>query len=83
MTSSVSNLQKVVYSCTLHADSVIDAFTVANLLLGNSMFTLDEYLSRRAGYNIYLAEGGGWIADIGDRLEVNFEDGKSKNIWYN
>lgn len=55
----------------------------------NKMFPYDyekdEQSSENAGYPIYRATAAehknNWISDLGDRLEVNTEDGKSVNIW--
>ena len=44
----------------------------------------DDSASSAAGYPIYksTAEGNvSWISDLGSRLEVNTEDGKTINIW--
>lgn len=44
----------------------------------------DSECSRRAGYDIYWSTRPGclaWISDLGNRLEVNLEDGSSVNIW--
>ena len=44
----------------------------------------DEALSLRAGYDIYLSTADGncsYISDLGDRLEVNLDNGKTVNIW--
>ena len=44
----------------------------------------DESRSERAGYDIYCSTAAGvnaWISDLGDRLEVNLESGKTVNIW--
>lgn len=40
--------------------------------------------SERAGYDIYEStlEGcNSWISDLGDRLEINLENGETVNIW--
>ena len=45
----------------------------------------DEARSGRAGYDIYrstLDSANDWISDLGDRLEVNFENGETVNIWF-
>lgn len=48
-------------------------------------FEKDEQASQNAGYNIFRSTKEGhpdnWISDLGDRLEINLEDGKSINIW--
>lgn len=44
----------------------------------------DEIRSNRAGYDIYSSTAAGvdaWISDLGDRLEVNLENGETVNIW--
>ena len=47
-------------------------------------YEYDVVRSQRAGYPIYFTTKEGvneWICDLGDRLEVNMENGKSVNIW--
>ena len=44
----------------------------------------DESLSEVAGYDIYYSTAKSvkaWISDLGNRLEVNLENGKTINIW--
>ena len=44
----------------------------------------DDIRSNRAGYDIYYSTAAGvnaWISDLGDRLEVNLENGEAVNIW--
>ncbi len=45
----------------------------------------DEKGSANAGYPIYTSIASehpqNWISDLGNRLEVNLEDGSSTNIW--
>ena len=44
----------------------------------------DNIRSNRAGYDIYYSTAAGvdaWISDLGDRLEVNMENGEAVNIW--
>ena len=44
----------------------------------------DEIRSERAGYDIYCSTAKGvnaWISDLGDRLEINLENGETVNIW--
>lgn len=57
----------------------------------NKIFPYDyeknETASKNAGYPIYYSttsdHQNNWISDLGDRLEVNFEDGRSVNVWVN
>ena len=44
----------------------------------------DERRSQNAGYDIYYSAAYGvnaWISDLGNRLEVNMENGETINIW--
>ena len=44
----------------------------------------DDIRSYRAGCDIYYSTAAGvnaWISDLGDRLEVNLENGEAVNIW--
>ena len=47
----------------------------------------DEKASKNAGYPVYYSTASdhqnNWISDLGNRLEVNFEDGRSVNVWIN
>jgi hypothetical protein len=47
-------------------------------------FEEDPERSKRAGYGIYFSTAAGmnaWISDLNDRLELNYSDGTSENIW--
>ena len=44
----------------------------------------DDSRSSNAGYDIYYSTAAGvnaWISDLGNRLEVNLENGDTVNIW--
>lgn len=44
----------------------------------------DEASSLRAGYDVYRSTADNncsYICDLGDRLEVNLDNGKTENIW--
>lgn len=45
----------------------------------------DEEGSLKAGYSIYRSTASehpqNWISDLGNRLEINLENGSSTNIW--
>lgn len=55
----------------------------------NKIFPYDyeknETASKNAGYPVYYSTASdhqnNWISDLGNRLEVNFEDGRSVNVW--
>jgi hypothetical protein len=58
-----------------------EAFLVANSIMVGD-YEYDTILSKRCGYPIYKGiYRNEWISDLGVRLEVNTEDGKSINIW--
>ena len=47
-------------------------------------YAKDDIRSSRAGHDIYHSTAAGvnaWISDLGDRLEVNLENGETVNIW--
>ena len=50
----------------------------------NTDYIKDEHRSKNAGYDIYHSTAAGvnaWISDLGNRLEVNLENGETVNIW--
>ena len=68
---------------TITAASTRQAWEIAGEILGTD-YTEDTASTARAGYPIHrsTAEGNrGYICDLGDRLEVNLQDGSSRNIW--
>lgn len=68
---------------TITAASTRQAWEIAGEILGTD-YTEDTASTARAGYSIHrsTAEGNrGYICDLGDRLEVNLQDGSSRNIW--
>lgn len=56
-----------------------DLWLIANALMPNAI--KNEFESERAGYPVYRDNSRGYICDLNDRLELNFLDGSSKNIW--
>lgn len=61
------------------------AWTIANEVFPTD-YMKNETRSKRAGYDIYesTAEGvSAWISDLGDRLEVNLDNGTTITIWIN
>lgn len=59
------------------------AWTIANEVFPTD-YMKNEIRSKRAGYDIYesTAEGvNAWISDLGDRLEVNLDNGTTITIW--
>lgn len=57
------------------------AFEEANKLISGD-YTYDSLRSERAGYPIFFSDYGyEWISDLGDRLEVNKENGDTINVW--
>lgn len=58
--------------------------------IANEIFPTDyiknEAKSERAGYDIYESTAEGvlaWISDLGDRLELNLDNGTTITIWIN
>ena len=63
--------------------SVQEAWKLANKLFPTD-YKKDEERSSRAGYPIYHSTADGvnaWISDLGNRLELNYSNGESENIW--
>lgn len=63
--------------------SVKEAWSKADVIFPTD-YAKDEVKSERAGYPIYYSTASGvhaWISDLGNRLEVNLEDGSTVNIW--
>jgi hypothetical protein len=65
--------------------SIKDAWQKADEVFPTD-YIKDEIKSERAGYGIYVSTADGvnaWISDLGDRLEVNLDNGKTIIIWIN
>ena len=64
-------------------DTRENAFYLADRLTKHD-YEYDVVRSKKAGYPIYFTTKEGvneWISDLGNRLEVNLENGKTVNIW--
>lgn len=60
-----------------------EAWRKADIIFSTD-YMKDNIRSNRAGYDIYYSTAAGvdaWIGDLGDRLEVNMENGETVNIW--
>ena len=60
-----------------------DAWELVNRFFPGS-YKYDKGSQSRAGYPIYrstVPESNAYICDLGDRLELNYDDGHSENIW--
>lgn len=67
----------------MKVSSVKEAWELANRLFPTD-YEKDEEMSRRAGYPIYHSTADGvnaWISDLNNRLELNYSNGESENIW--
>ena len=67
----------------MKAQNIKEAWQAAGAILGTD-YIIDDTSSNRAGYSIYRStqeDNNGYICDLGDRLEVNLQNGKSYNIW--
>lgn len=91
ISENVKNLYKIINKVEFKVKNISDAWEIVQLLIdGDINYTrYNECLSSRAGYPIYnIIDSKGedisstYISDLGSRLEVNFEDGYSKNIWF-
>lgn len=80
MTNNAEVLTSVLLKCKLTANSKSSAIEIAYQLLDEE-FSYNSFKSNRAGYSIYTCESGSYVCDLGDRIEVNFANGLSKNIW--
>lgn len=80
MINDASILQNVILKCKLTANSKSSAFDVAYDLIGEP-FELNKVISERAGYPVYSTESGTYICDLEDRIEINFKNSYTKNIW--
>lgn len=61
------------------------AWTIADEVFPTD-YMKNEAKSKRAGYDIYESTAEGvlaWISDLGDRLEVNLDNGTTITIWIN
>lgn len=80
MTNNANTLTNVILKCKLTANSRSSAFEIAYQLL-DEVFSYNSFKSDEAGYPIYTCESGAYVCDLEDRIEVNFANGLSKNIW--
>ena len=80
MTNNAEILTSVILKCKLTANSRNSAIESAQQLL-DEVFNYDNFKSERAGYPVYTCESGAYVCDLEDRIEVNFSNGLSKNIW--
>ena len=67
----------------MKAKSMKEAWEIADSIF-NTDYIKDERRSSNAGYDIYYSTAHGvnaWISDLGNRLEVNMENGETVNIW--
>lgn len=67
----------------MKATTIKEAWSLANEIFPTDYMKNDEK-SDRAGYDIYestLDGSGAWISDLGSRLEINLDGGRTVNIW--
>lgn len=65
-----------------HVNSISAAWAKVNEVFPTD-YNKDENSSARAGYPVFRSsvEYYNYICDLGDRLEVNLENGETINIW--
>lgn len=81
MTTSIKSLQEVIKIGVFSVPDEKSAWHIVYLLCDKGL-SLDNEASKRAGYKIYSSEDRDtYICDLETRLEINFKDGTSKNIW--
>ena len=80
MTNNAEVLTSVILKCKLTANSKSSAFDVAHDLIGEPL-EFNKVMSERAGYPIYTCDSGSYVCDLEDRIEINFANGLTKNIW--
>ena len=80
MTNNAEVLTNVILKCKLTANSKSSAIESAYQLL-DEVFSYNSFKSDRAGYPIYTCDSGSYVCDLEDRIEINFANGLTKNIW--
>lgn len=70
----------------MKAQNINEAWTMAAEIFPTP-YHKDEQSSERAGYNVYRSDYFNryycYICELGDRLEINLDDGRTINIWIN
>lgn len=67
----------------IHTSSRAEAWAAADSVFPCD-YMHDGSRSSRAGYDVYFStnpEVYAWISDLGNRLEVNLQDGSTVNVW--
>lgn len=64
---------------TCYTVGTCNAWRTARGLIDNKPYNHNPEKSERAGYNIYDFDGG-WISDLGTKLEVNFNNGTTYSV---
>ena len=80
MTNNAEVLTNIILKCKLTANSRSSAIESAYQLL-DEVFSYDSFKSERAGYPVYTCDSGSCVCDLEDRIEINFANGLTKNIW--
>ena len=62
-----------------------DAWKLLTILTKNE-YVYDSFRSGRAGYPVFygidIDKPNEYVCDLGDRIEVNYNDGVTQNIWF-
>lgn len=67
----------------MRVKNIREAWNLADRLFPSD-YQLDESRTANAGYKVYYStdpQMHAWISDLGNRLELNYSDGKFENIW--
>ena len=66
----------------MKAKNINEAWEIANAFYPDGLLK-DHTSTEKAGYKVYREIGKyyNYVCDLGDRLELNFEDGRTLNVW--
>lgn len=64
---------------TVYTLSHKDAWETVRGLIDGKPYAHDDEKSKKAGYHIYTFSGG-WVSELGDRLEVNYDNGYTYSV---
>lgn len=62
------------------ANTAVKAWEILFDFMPEAVFNKNHEKSEAAGYNVYEFANG-YVCDLNTRLEINFNNGKTRNIW--
>lgn len=81
------DFEKIVQLCSLRTFNKSCAWNVVKCYFPNCSFIKNNFKSKNAGYDIYDVLDpednytNQYVCDLDTRLELNFSNGDSKNVW--